>query len=348
MRLETVWVDVPERALEAFEAALLISCETVGLFRDHTTGGWRVEGVKKVGANEAALAAAFALAVQLSGIDTCLHRMPTHANGWLARSHASFPEQLLGERFSIRGTHLRNPPATVRLVLRLDAGLAFGSGEHGSTQGCMLALEHVAKRRPRRILDLGTGSGILAMAAARLLRRRVLATDIDPWAVRVAQRNAALNGLGTLMRVRLADGWRPAWVRVHGPYDLVLANILARPLCHMARELSLRLAPGGTAILSGLLRSQMRSVLNAHLACGLRLENTFVSGDWLTLVLRRRHRSALGCPRDCEPERRVSRRRSHALAYGPQQSRDQIRGIDQSATARYRTARDPSAATSHA
>ena len=135
----------------------------------------------------------------------------------------------------------------------LDAGLAFGSGEHGSTRGCLRALERVAHRRPRRILDLGTGSGILAMAAARLFCRRVLATDIDPWSVRVAAENASLNGVARLVRVRLADGWRDPVVRRAGPYDLVFANILARPLCLMAKHLAAHLAPGGIAILAGVL-----------------------------------------------------------------------------------------------
>src|SRR5439155_4431523 len=130
-------------------------------------------------------------------------------------------------------------------------------------------LERVAYRRPQHILDLGTGSGILAMAAARLLRRPVLASDIEPWSVRVAQQNAALNRLGRLVRLQLADGWCHRAVRKHGPYDLVFANILARPLCLMARPLAAHLAPGGTAILSGLLQNQARSVLAAHRRCGL-------------------------------------------------------------------------------
>jgi ribosomal protein L11 methyltransferase len=172
--------------------------------------------------------------------------------------------------------------------LTLDAGLAFGSGEHGSTRGCLRALERVAYRGPRRILDMGTGSGILAMAAARLLHRPVLATDIEPWSVRVARQNAALNRLGQLVRFRLADGWRSPAVREGGPYELVFANILARPLCLMAHDLAAHLAPGGTAILSGLLQSQARGVLSAHLRCGLRLEARVHEGPWTTLVLRRR------------------------------------------------------------
>lgn len=285
--LETVSVTVPEAALEAYEAALSSACDTVGFFRDDRTGAWRVEGVKPVGARETELAASLALAAAVSGVAVDAERSATPAEGWLARTYASFPEQRIGQRFAVRGTHLTSPPAPGRITLTLDAGLAFGSGEHGSTRGCLIALEHAARRRPRRILDLGTGSGILAMAAAGLLRRHVLGTDIEPWSVRVAHENARLNRLSHLIRPRLADGWRSAVVRSSGPYDLIFANILARPLCLMAKDLAASLAPGGTAILSGLLASQARWVLAAHRRRGLRLERMVSQGAWTTIVVRR-------------------------------------------------------------
>jgi ribosomal protein L11 methyltransferase len=285
--LETVAVNVAEDALEAYEAALANACETVGFFRDHDTGCWRVEGVKQVSVNEAELASSLAVAAVLTGVSPTLERRATAADGWLARTYASFPEQLIGERFAVRGTHLTGPRTPNRITLTLDAGLAFGTGEHGSTRGCLLALEAAARRRPRRILDVGTGSGILAMAAARLLNRAVLATDIEPWAVRVASENAALNGVANLVTARLADGWTDPLVRGHGPYDLVFANILARPLCLMARDLALHLEPGGTAILAGLLANQARWVLAAHRAHGLRLERMLLQGPWMTIVVRK-------------------------------------------------------------
>ena len=159
--LETVAVSITEDALEAFEAALATACETVGFFRDHDTGIWRVEGVKPVGVNEAELAASLAVAAAMTGVSPILERVPTQADGWLARTYASFPEQLIGQRFAVRGTHLTGPPTPNRITLTLDAGLAFGTGEHGSTRGCLVALEAVAQRRPEKILDMGTGSGIL-------------------------------------------------------------------------------------------------------------------------------------------------------------------------------------------
>jgi ribosomal protein L11 methyltransferase len=289
--LETVSVEVPETALEPYEAALLTACFAVGYFRDSLSGRWTIEGIRSVGRGEQHLVAALALAEDITGIKVRVSRKPTPAEGWLAASRTSFPEQLIGRRFAVRGTHISEPPVTGRITLILDAGLAFGSGEHGSTRGCLRAIERVAKRRPRRILDIGTGSGILAMAVARLLRRRVIATDIEPASVSVAKENAAENGLRRLIRVRLANGWLDRSVRAAGPFDLVVANILARPLCMMARQLSTNLAPGGTAILSGLLTSQIRSVVAAHLRCGLHLETVILEQSWATLILRRKGES---------------------------------------------------------
>jgi ribosomal protein L11 methyltransferase len=286
--LETVSVVVPEAALEAYESALLTVCGTVGFFLDEDRGVWTVEGVKERGAGEAELAGALALAGLVSGVEAAVIRAETPAGGWLERTREAFPEQAVGRRFAVRGTHLKGPVTPGRITLKLDAGIAFGSGEHGSTRGCLRALEIVAWRRPRRILDLGCGSGILAMAAALLLHRPVLGTDIEPWSVRVAGENARLNRLGRRARFMLANGWQGRAVRAAGPYDLVFANILARPLCRMARDLAQNLAPGGTAILAGLLDSQARWVLAAHRRQGLYLERTLAEGRWTTLVLRRR------------------------------------------------------------
>jgi ribosomal protein L11 methyltransferase len=120
-----------------------------------------------------------------------------------------------------------------------------------------------------------------------LLHRRVLATDIEPWSVRVAQQNAVLNRLGPMVRTRLADGWRAPAVMAGRPYDLVFANILARPLCRMAKYLAAGLAPGATAILAGLLDTQARGVWAAHRSHGLRLQGALREGPWTTLILRR-------------------------------------------------------------
>lgn len=310
--LETLWVEVPENALEIYEAAFEGVCDTVGFFRDDDTGLWRVEGVREAGANEAALEAVLALAEAVSGVSAVLRRDATPADGWLARTYAGFPEQRVGRRFVVRGSHLGGGvPLPGRIALVLDAGLAFGSGEHGTTRGCLRALERVAHRKPRRILDLGTGSGILAMAAAKLLRRPVLATDIEPWSVRVARENATRNGVRHLVRVHLGNGWRAPVLDRHAPYDLVFANILARPLCRMAWPLAAHMARGGTVILAGLLAAQAPMVLASHRRQGFRLQARISDGAWDTLVLRagRGHDPSLSRP-DVRSARSHARRRT--------------------------------------
>jgi ribosomal protein L11 methyltransferase len=288
--LETIWLDaLPEEAVPAFEAAMQTVCRSVALFRDEATDTWRVEGVREAGAGDEELDTALALAAMSAGIDPpAMTAEPVEAEGWLARTVQAFPEMPIGRRFLIRPTHVPDPVTHGRIVLKLDAGLAFGSGEHASTQGCLMAFERVAHRRPRSVCDLGSGSGILAMAAAKAGPCRVLATDIEPWSVRVCDQNARMNGLGPRrMRSILADGWKPRAMR-GVRYELIFANILARPLCAMARDLALHLAPGGTAILAGLLGTQARMVLAAHRRQGLVLERRIDVGPWTTLVLRRR------------------------------------------------------------
>jgi ribosomal protein L11 methyltransferase len=286
-KLETVFVTVPAEAVAIYEAALQSVCTATGMFLfDEAAGIWRVEGVKPVG-DSAELMAGLAMAEFATGIAAPLQRHDTENDGWLARVYDGFPEQLIGRRFAVRGTHVTDPPAPGRITLWLDAGLAFGSGEHGSTRGCLRALEAIGRRRPRRILDMGCGSGILAMAAVRLLHRPALAVDIDPWSLRVTRQNARLNRLAPMIRVRRGNGWQEAAVRRGAQFDLVFANILARPLCLMARHLAAHLAPGGTAILAGLLDTQGRAVLSAHRRQGLRLERSLREGGWTTLVLRK-------------------------------------------------------------
>jgi len=285
--LETVFVTVPADAVPAYEAALQTICTAVGtFFEDEAAGIWRVEGVRAPGDTDQ-VAAALAMAAFASGVDAELQRRDTDSDGWLARVYEGFPEQLIGRRFAVRGTHVPTKLAPGRITLWLDAGLAFGSGEHGSTRGCLRALEMVAYRRPRRVLDMGCGSGILAMGAAKLLKRPVLAVDIDPWSVRVTRQNARLNRIAPQLRVSLGNGWQAAAVRRGQKFDLVFANIFARPLCLMAQHLAAHLAPGGTAILAGLLNIQARAVLAAHRRQGLTMETVLREGSWTTLVLRK-------------------------------------------------------------
>jgi len=287
--LDCVALRVPAAGLEAFEAALSSVCRAVSFFHDEANDAWDIQGVKERGAYEAELESALAVAEMLSGFAPEVERSLVPVGGWLARTQAAFPEQLIGRRFVVRGTHITAPAIPGRMTLTLDAGLAFGTGEHNSTRGCLVALERAARaHRPARILDLGTGSGILAIAAAKLLRKPVLASDIDPRAARVAGANARLNSVGGLVRAIRADGWADRRITRAAPYDLVFANILARPLCAMAHALSANLAPGGIAILAGLLNTQVNWVVSAHRRAGLVLERRITDGAWGILVLRKR------------------------------------------------------------
>ncbi|MCX5614120.1 50S ribosomal protein L11 methyltransferase [Bombella saccharophila] len=286
--LETLSIVVEEAHVPLFEQVLLGVCDTVGMFEeDDEQRYWRLEAVKERGKNEDELENGLALVRAMTGVEAPLLRRETEAEGWLARTQEAFPPQYVGRRFCIRGTHLKDKAARNRLNITLDAGIAFGSGEHGSTRGCLRALERIAYRKPQHILDMGCGSGILAMAAARLFHRPVLAVDIEPWSVRVAASNARLNKLGPLLECRFGNGWLTESVRKKAPYDLVFANILARPLCRMAKDLAYYLQKGGTAILAGLLTTQARMVLVAHQRQGLVLEHHLKEGAWSTLVLRK-------------------------------------------------------------
>lgn len=286
--LDSVALTVPAAALEPFEAALSSACRAVSFFHDEANDLWNLEGVKERGSFEPELAAGFAVAELLTGHSPEITRGQVPVGGWLARNQAAFPEQKIGRRFAVRGTHIATPKLTGRITITLDAGLAFGTGEHNSTRGCLRALEDIAYRKPQRILDLGAGSGVLALAATKLLHRPVLASDIDPRATRVAAANARLNGVRRFITAIQANGWTSKTIARHAPYDLIFANILARPLCAMAQALAQHLAPGGTAILAGLLNTQARWVISAHRRAGLVLERRLADGAWTTLVLRRR------------------------------------------------------------
>jgi ribosomal protein L11 methyltransferase len=202
---------------------------------------------------------------------------------WLAENRRAFPPQRIG-RFLIHGSHWRERPPAGSIAVEIDAASAFGTGEHPSTRGCLLALDRLARRRRFRApRDIGTGSGILAIAAAKLLRRKALASDIDFVSVRVARHHARRNGLAQWLRLERKTG---AAGRSAG-FDLVFANILARPLTLMAGDLARSVEPGGVAILSGLLRRQEASVLAAYRPHGLTLDFRVPIDGWVTLVLRR-------------------------------------------------------------
>lgn len=203
---------------------------------------------------------------------------------WVKHSLEGLAPVVAG-RFFLHGSHDRERRRHGGVPLEIDAGTAFGTGHHGTTTGCLLALDALLKRRkPKNILDLGCGTGILAIAAAQATKQKTLATDIDPEAVRVTILNSALNGVSPLVQGVAAPGLRHTKIATGAPYDLIFANILARPLISLAQGLASILAPGGNLILSGLTRDQVRWVQAAYRNRGLVFTQTLFLGNWATLV----------------------------------------------------------------
>jgi ribosomal protein L11 methyltransferase len=205
-------------------------------------------------------------------------------------------------RFIVHGAHDRAFVPYNKIGIEIEAGLAFGTGHHGTTRGCLQALDTLCKSmndgrrkrispsRPRRVLDLGAGSGVLAIAAARALHRPILATDIDAKAVRIAQDNTRHNRCGGTIRVCRANGVAASIIRERAPFDLAFANILLGPLQRLAAPLTRLIAPGGHVVLSGVFQSQANAALAAYRE--LTLERRITIDGWTTLVLKR---PALAC-----------------------------------------------------
>jgi len=269
------------------EAAGAVSVFEIGEVVADRPARWRVEAYPDAPLLDTALE--IRLALVAAGAGGRLLRIGQERlaeRDWLAENRRAFPPLRIG-RFFVHGSHWTGPVPPGVIPVEIDAATAFGTGEHPSTRGCLLALDRLARRRRfRRPLDIGTGSGVLAIAAAKLLWRDVLASDIDCAAVRVATHHVRRNGLRGRVRIVCAPGYRARLVR-RSDYDLIFANILARPLALMARDLARALAPGGVAVLAGLLRRQEAMVLSAHRAQGLALAGRLVIEGWSTLILRR-------------------------------------------------------------
>ncbi len=206
---------------------------------------------------------------------------------WVSRSLEGLKPVRAG-RFFVHGAHDRDQRQEGDIAIEIEAGLAFGTGHHGTTAGCLEMLESVVEaERPRNALDLGTGSAVLAIALARLARIPVLATDIDPVAVEVAAANVALNGVSDHVECIAAPGFdHPAFAE-RGPFDLIVANILAGPLIGIAPDMAAHLKPGGSLILSGILDRQEEAVLAAYEAAGFRHIRTTHLEGWVTIHLKR-------------------------------------------------------------
>lgn len=248
-------------------------------------GAWHVEIHFRVPPDETSVRALVAIAAG-DALAAALTFEQVAAKDWVASSLQGLPPVRAG-RFVIHGAHDRARIHANDVGIEIEAALAFGTGHHGTTRGCLLAINGLAKRRHvRHVLDLGTGSGILAIAAAKTFRTEVFATDIDLQAIRAAAANARLNRTAGITFVR-AVGCAAHEIHARKPYDLILANILLPPLMRMAAPLARLSAPGGRIVLSGLLLKQANAALAIYRAQGLRLERRIALDGWATLILRR-------------------------------------------------------------
>ena len=205
---------------------------------------------------------------------------------WVMENIRQFPPIMAG-RFFVYGNEYQEAIPAAQISLCIPAGAAFGTGDHGSTKGCLLALDQLQGKRVCNALDMGCGSGILALAIAKRWKCRVSASDIDVVARQTAQTNASVNGLRRHLNVYVGPGYRSRPLKSQS-YDLIVSNILARPLMRLSRALSLRVRPGGTVILGGLLVAQESQVIAAHRQHGLNLSRRIRIEEWSTLVFQRR------------------------------------------------------------
>ena len=281
-----IGLSVPAGAAEIFVQALEPLCYATATFvEDEADDLWRLTAytVGPPQANE--LVAAIAIAALRAEIDEpAVKCLPLAESDWVAVSRRAV-EPVSAGRYFIRPSHLEEPSPPGAIVLTIDASTAFGSGDHGTTRGCLLALDNLAKeRKVNHPLDLGCGSGILALAMARTWRQPVVASDIDEEAVRVTNENARINDVADLIKTHCSSGFSTK-VSEAGPYDLVVANILLSPLVIMADDIARHLTTDGIAVMSGILGYQEKDLRPAYVAAGLRFVSRIELDGWHTLVL---------------------------------------------------------------
>ncbi len=292
-------LDEAERLSDAIETVEDSGVQAAAIdIEDEKKGLWRLEAYCLPQSDPASVAEAITGLAKSCGLhDSKLRTIAIEDEDWVARSQSDLAPIIAG-RFFIHGSHDRPRRPAGGTSVEIDAAQAFGTGHHATTRGCLIALDRILKQaRPQSFLDLGCGSGILAIAAARSTRRPVVAADIDPVAVRIAAENATANTVGGELCTFEAAGTKHREIMSRAPYDVVFANILARPLEMLAPEISSVLALRGRAILSGLTPDQEARVLSAYLAQGLRLEQRLRVDGWSCLTL------SSGSPKSAGPGR---------------------------------------------
>ena len=279
--------------LAVFEAAIeslggAVTTLEIGADGARGSGCWQVIGYGLRGQDRAELEARIALAAAGAGIDPPAPLWETLPDAdWVAESRREVAPIEAG-RFFVHASHHTDPPPPGRIAIQVDASMAFGSGEHASTRGCLIAMDRLLDiQAPGSVLDMGSGSGILAIAAAKACDAVILAADNDPKAVDIARENAAINRVGHRVRALESDAFAAAEVGEGAPYDWILANILAGPLEDMAQSLVRHLRDGGNAVLAGFLHDQADGVAEAYRREGATVADRIIVDDWETLVIER-------------------------------------------------------------
>ncbi|MDH5749414.1 MAG: 50S ribosomal protein L11 methyltransferase [Rhodospirillales bacterium] len=281
-------IRVPGRVAQGFEDAIEPCCEVLSRFIDGDGPNWRIEGFSRNPPDRPALNLALEIvATALQADVPVVHVSKVPPRDWLVENLKDFPPFDIG-RFFIYGSHYEGVVPSGKTGLQIDAGAAFGTGRHESTEGCLQAIDELARqRRFVNPLDMGCGSGILSLALAKRAGVRVTASDVDARAVGITAVNARLNGVGFRVRALRSNGYRSTKIAKAGPFDLIVANILANPLSAMAGDLVRNLAPGGHAILSGFIERDSNRVFAAHRRLGLKMRRRITINGWRTLVLSR-------------------------------------------------------------
>lgn len=289
-----VWLIADSDAAEPLEAALEPMAVSLARFEEKGEGDgednvhrrWRIEALMTTEPDLADVALTLAAAAGKARVDLPDFHVERLADqDWLAVNRRQFPPITAG-RFFVHGSYFEGEPPAGKTVIKLDAGPAFGSGTHETTRGCLMAIDEILRDGVRGpALDVGCGSGILALAMAAAGQLKVIATDIDGIAAQTTGENARVNGLDHLVAAYEGEGIAGSPVVAGAPYGLITANILAEPLIALAPGLAGLLAPAGRLILSGLLTRQEEAVLAAAQAAGLVRQHAIVLGEWSTLIL---------------------------------------------------------------
>ncbi len=265
-----------DRLSQAFDEL----AESVCMFEDQNTKEWFFEAV--FCAEDMAIIQTVASGLKLEIIVKELPNVD-----WLSKVHEDFPPLSIGN-FYVYGSHVKNPNPEEKIPLLVDAATAFGSGHHESTRGCLIAFSMLKKEHNfHKMLDMGCGSGILALAMASLWNGNVLGVDNDPEAVKVSIENTKINKIENFQGI-VNEGFAGDALKEYAPFDLIAANILAGPLMDMAFDISQNLDQDGFVVLAGLLSTQAPDIIQAYKNVGVHLIEEFSGNDWSTLLLQKK------------------------------------------------------------